>query len=573
MRYFLGSLLLYASVTICVGQLTFEPFATNIVGPVDITHAGDGSKRVFVVKKVGEIIAFDATGQELGIYLDIKSKVGNSGGERGLLGLAFHPDYANNGYFFINYTSTIGEERTVVERYQADPPSSNNVTSSGVTVLSFTQPNGNHNGGDLAFSPVDGYLYIPTGDGGSANDPMERAQDLTSPHGKILRIDVNHFDDTLPYRIPPDNPFGTSLYTAEFVDTVDEQWAWGLRNPWRFCFSNEGDLWIGDVGQDNWEEVNFVSAADHLPGLNYGWDCKEGNADCPTCDPGNCEGNTYIDPIHQYDLSRQSITGGEVLEGPHYPSFPGAYLFAEYVHDQMWTLTTEVSGAESNVRISELENPPTSVSSFGKDEDGRVYAASLGSNAIYRIVDLGASPFELVEVVINRFEKTNLLEWKTSNEINALHFVVERRRDPGDFVQIGIVPVPLRENKSGTINYRFPDVIGQPGHYFYRIKSIDQDGAYRYSTMLDVKVGELVDLLLTPNPANSIVTVTLPNFIESGELTLTDLGGKQLYRIRIQPDDLLRAIPIEVSQFNPGLVMVRFSASSRDYTKKLMLYR
>ena len=311
MKYFLGFILIIGLSAPAAGQLSFEEFASGFFNPVDITHAGDGSDRLFIVTKGGQILSYDAEGNVLGTFLDIGSKVGDTGGERGLLGLAFHPNYASNGYFFVNYTSSSGGDKTIIERYKADPPSTNDVAeNTGVELIRFSQPHTNHNGGDLAFSPIDGYLYIPTGDGGSGNDPDERAQNLTSPHGKMLRIDVNHFSETPPYRIPSDNPFGTSKYTTEFQDTVNEIWAWGLRNPWRMTFSKGGDLWIADVGQNGWEEVNFIPVGENVPGLNYGWDCKEGDSECPTCGPGDCSGNEYWDPIHQYHLARQSITGG-----------------------------------------------------------------------------------------------------------------------------------------------------------------------------------------------------------------------------------------------------------------------
>ena len=553
-------------------QLTFEAFATNITGPVDITNANDGSKRLFVVKKGGEILVFDSTGTSLGIYLNISSKIGNSGGERGLLGLAFHPNFGSNGYFFVNYTSTIGSSRTVIERYQASPSSSNSVNAAGgVEVLSFSQPFGNHNGGDLAFSPVDGYLYIPTGDGGDGNDPDERAQNLTSPHGKILRIDVSNFNDDPPYQIPGNNPFGTTKYVSEYQDTVDEIWGWGLRNPWRFCFSETGDLWIGDVGQSAREEVNFVPAAENVPGLNYGWDCREGKIAC-NCGNTNCSGQIYREPLYDYGFSgRQSITGGEVLEGPLYPAAQGLYLFAEYEQDNMWALEQTSNGSQRSVTVMELANPPADVSSFGKGEDGRVYVASLASNAIYRVVDQGALPIELVEVRIDRHEKTNLLGWQTGFELNASHFEIERSRENSPFEQIGIVPTRGIDSEDGSW-YQFPDPVERQGHYFYRLKAVDLDGSYSYSIILDIQVGQIEQMLLTPNPATSTVEITLPSIRAAGELIVTDLSGKLLHRQKVETSELDQ-IELDVSTFLRGLVMIRFSTSHHDYSKKLILYR
>ena len=573
MKYFLGFILIIGLAVPTFGQLSFEEFASGFFNPVDIAHAGDGSGRVFIVTKAGQILSFDEEGNALGTFLDIGSKVGNSGGERGLLGLAFHPNYASNGYFFVNYTSSSGGDKTIIERYQANPPSTNDVLeTTGVELIRFSQPYTNHNGGDLAFSPIDGYLYIPTGDGGDGNDPDERAQNLTSPHGKMLRIDVNHFDETPPYRIPDDNPFGTSKYISEYQDTVDEIWAWGLRNPWRMSFSEAGDMWIADVGQNSWEEVNFIPVGENVPGLNFGWDCKEGSADCPTCGPGDCSDNVYWDPIHQYNLARQSITGGEVMEGTLYPSMPGGYLFAEYVHDQMWVLQQAAEGNSRTASIIELSNPPSSVSSFGKDEQGYIYVASMGNDKVYRLVDQGALPIEIIGVQIERQEEINILKWETSFESNASHFEIERSRGQNDFKQIGIVPTKGRHSEDGA-TYFFQDPVSKEGHYYYRLKSIDQDGSYDYSLILNISVTTFDDIRLTPNPATSQVMITIPKLYEPGELKLIDISGKLLFQKAVHPSDNYQDMTIDVSGFSRGVVLVQLSTARQEQSKKLMLYR
>ncbi len=248
------------------GQLAIESFAKGLSEPVDIENAGDGSGRLFVVEKLGRIRIIDSSGLQQEPLLDIQEKVDNSSGEEGLLGLAFHPDFMLNGHFFVYYIRTVdGERMSVVERYTIPEGAGVADIHSGVEVFSIVQPQANHNGGDMSFG-LDGYLYIGTGDGGSGNDPGERSQDLKKALGKLLRIDV----DELPYSIPPDNPF----YGAG-GDTIESIWALGLRNPWRFSFDLNGDLWIGDVGQRDREEINFVKAEDHKGGLNYGWDCRD----------------------------------------------------------------------------------------------------------------------------------------------------------------------------------------------------------------------------------------------------------------------------------------------------------
>ncbi len=567
MKTFLGLLLVFIWKP-CFGQLNIEVFAQGLSQPVDIVHAGDGSNRLFVVQKSGQIIVLDKSGQALDTFLDIREKVGDAGGERGLLGLAFHPKYSDNGYFFVNYTSTLNSRRTVIERYRVSGGNPNKAEeASGIEVLTFNQPFGNHNGGDLAFSPVDGYLYIPTGDGGSGNDPEQRAQNLTSPHGKILRIDVDAFSETPPYQIPLDNPFGTDRFISEYRDTVHEIWAWGLRNPWRFAFSQQGDLWIGDVGQEDWEEVNFVRADNHNPGLNYGWDCREGLAPC-RCGNDHCDQIVSVDPVHVYDLPGQSITGGVVLEGPNYRAFEGQYLFADYVHDRLWVLS--LTGDEIPANVIELSDSPPSISTFGTDESGVAYLASLGSNDIYKVVERGAITFELRDVRVNRFDKTNLLEWRITSKNNASHIEVERRFNQQDFLQIGIVPI--EDRSSSNDNYHFPDEVNKPGSYLYRLKALNHEGLFQYSTIFEIEVSDIQGLLVRPNPASAIVVIELPLHDQLGQLQLMDLGGKIFYETDLKASPTRYPISLDVSKYPRGLVLVQFSSGELQLTQKLMLY-
>ncbi|NND05975.1 MAG: hypothetical protein HKN87_06320 [Saprospiraceae bacterium] len=359
-------------------QLLLEPFAAGLSRPVDIANAGDGSNRIFVVEQAGRIMILDGNGvlsEEP--FLDIRALVDDEEGEEGLLGLVFHPDFSNNGHFFVYYTRTIDNRESVLARYTVDPLNANQVdTSSEEILLTFQQPQGNHNGGDLNFGP-EGNLYIATGDGGSGNDPGERSQDLSLPLGKLLRITV----DELPYSIPSDNPFASSS-----GDTVRSIWAYGLRNPWRFSFDNTGGLWIGDVGQVDREEINYVSASDNVPGINYGWDCREGDIACPGCRNDDCEGKDFTEPVYAYGPGPGlSVTGGYLMEGDRYPSYEGLYIFAEYVRNEIYVL--DVDGT-ANGGITETLGA-RNISTFGKDESGNLYAASL-SGPIFKIIDQSA---------------------------------------------------------------------------------------------------------------------------------------------------------------------------------------
>ena len=280
--------------------LELVPYATGFSSPVDVTHAGDD--RLFVVEQGGRIKIIDGTGTVLATpFLNISSLT-NSGGERGLLGLAFHPDYATNGYFFVNYTDLSGDTRVVRYSRSADDP---NVAdpNSAMQVIFIDQTQGNHNGGCIKFGP-DGYLYIGMGDGGGAGDQSNLSQNTNVLLGKMLRLDV---DSETPYAIPADNPFVGN------ENVRDEIWAIGVRNPWRFSFDREtGDMWMGDVGQNAFEEINF-QPADSPGGENYGWRCYE--ADSPYNLSG-CTGD-YVFPAYAipHTTGVCSITGGFVYRG------------------------------------------------------------------------------------------------------------------------------------------------------------------------------------------------------------------------------------------------------------------
>jgi len=299
--------------------------------------------------------------------------VSSAGGEQGLLGLAFHPDYATNGYFYVNYTDTDGD--TVVSRFTVtfDPDAAD--PSSEQILLSIPQPYSNHNGGDLAFG-TDGYLYISTGDGGSGGDPQNYAQNPLTFLGKILRIDV---DTGSPYGIPADNPFVSD------PGVLDEIWALGLRNPWRFAFDSlTGDFWIADVGQSAREEINFQDAASP-GGENYGWRCYEGTLPYNTT---GCDGpESYEFPVFEFPHPEHcSVTGGVVYRGTSYPELDGYYFFMDYCSGNMWSLFSDGQGGW---QVDDYGVFVSFISSFGADAAGEVYACSLSDGTLYKMESAG----------------------------------------------------------------------------------------------------------------------------------------------------------------------------------------
>ena len=357
-----------------------EIVASGFTLPVQVTHAGDGSSRLFVVQQNGYIRIVKNGVVNPTDFLNIRSAI-SCCGEMGLLGLAFHPDYETNGYFYIYYTR-VGDFASVIQRYsvsssdpdQADP-------TSGLTILTITQPYQNHNGGQLFFGPDDGYLYIGLGDGGSGGDPHNHSQNINTLLGSMLRLDV---DSASPYAIPPDNPYVG-------VAGLDEIWAIGLRNPWRWSFDRlTHDLYIADVGQNLWEEIDYLPAG--APGgTNFGWRCKEGNHiydfgdDCPTA--------VLTDPIAEYHHTvGRSVTGGFVYRGLAYPALVGRYFYADYVEGMIWSLYQSSPGVWT---VPELElDSGLNISAFGEDEYGELYVVDFGGN-IRRLADANGPTINL----------------------------------------------------------------------------------------------------------------------------------------------------------------------------------
>lgn len=353
------------------GQATFDT-------PVGIRHAGDGSGRLFIVEKKGTIAVIHPNADQpgRGVFLDIRDNVLSGGSEQGLLGLAFHPDYADNGKFYVNYTDLNGD--TVVAEYAADRRDRNRAdAASGRVLLKIGQPYSNHNGGDMAFGP-DGYLYIATGDGGSGGDPQGYAQNRKSLLGKILRLDVDGRSADLPYAIPADNPFYGNKEGYR-----EEIYAYGLRNPWRISFDREtGELWAADVGQSDVEEIDVITA-----GGNYGWNRMEGS----TCFKAReCDRDGLVMPVWEYAPEGRgaSITGGYVYRGDAIPALRGWYVFADFMDGRMWTLLPG-DGTEPRVALLEMRVP--GITSFGEDEAGELFA-TLFDGKVMRLVASSGDP-------------------------------------------------------------------------------------------------------------------------------------------------------------------------------------
>lgn len=351
--------------------LSLQPFVDGFELPVFIAAVPGEENKQYVLEKLARIrVVTDGTLQEQPV-LDISDLV-STGNEQGLLGLAFHPDFANNGYIYINYTDNAntgtGPQNTQIVRYTvtddvADP-------ASAKTILTVEQPHSNHNAGMIAFGP-DGYLYIVLGDGGAGGDPYGNGQNMEALLGKMLRIDVDNGD---PYSIPEDNPF------VGQENVRPEIWTVGWRNPWRFSFDREtGDMWLGDVGQDKYEEISFQAAGQG--GGNYGWRCKEGFHDYDRSE--NCDGKEFIDPVVEYDHSQgASVTGGYVYRGSAIPELQGNYIYGDFTSGKIWFANRADDGT---VNTREWQDTDLNISSFGEDANGELFVVDY-KGTIYRLV-------------------------------------------------------------------------------------------------------------------------------------------------------------------------------------------
>ncbi|WP_373549777.1 PQQ-dependent sugar dehydrogenase [Haliscomenobacter sp.] len=346
---------------------------TGLSAPMQLVNAGDGSKRIFIVQKAGSIRVYDSAFQFLATLVTVPNIT--SSGERGLLSMAFHPSYKNNGFFYVYYTNASGDLE--VSRYRISANDANVADpNSKVVLITIPHPNfSNHNGGELHFGN-DGFLYLSTGDGGSGGDPNGNAQRTTSLLGKILRFNVNTSLTTPYYTVPAGNPFGNEVF------------ALGLRNPYRWSFDRQtGDMWIGDVGQDSFEEINF-RAANALTGTNYGWRCYEGDAMYNT--NGCAAKSSYVFPAHAYVSQNPaaSITGGVVYRGTDYPALQGCYVAADFYSGIFYKI---VPNGASAWTVSTQTFSLTGVVDFGETEDGEVFVVSNTRNSVSRLTSVGTT--------------------------------------------------------------------------------------------------------------------------------------------------------------------------------------
>jgi len=564
-------LAILVSSTSLFAQPTLEltSYATGFAEPVDITNANDGTNRLFIVEKTGTIRIFDQdTGTVLpNDYLDIDALVSSSG-ERGLLGLAFAPDFAVSGYFFVNYINNIGD--VVIARYQQTAASPNDVDeSTGEIFLTFDRPRANHNAGDIEFGS-DGYLWIPTGDSGSGNAPDNLSQDSLALQGKILRIDVDVASP--PYLIPADNPFiGDPL-------VADEVWGIGLRNPFRISFDGD-DLWIADVGQNAREEVDFIQDAANNGGLNFGWRCFEGTLQNANVDQSIClPASSYTEPVFEYGHNNAtggfSITGGHVYRGTQFPDLIGLYVVADYVSSNFWVLTPQADGSVT----SDLQQPLSglNISTFGRDEVGELYAGDLSSGTIYQVRSSTVLPVTLSSWMgtYRAISKSVELKWTTAEEVNSDTFIIEHSLDGTIFKDIG--EIEAAGNTNTEQSYSFIDSAPEIGINYYRLRQTDQDGKTAFSEIITIeRVDGSSKPKLFPNPVQQgLANIILPpDWLEYEEIMtqIYSIDGRTVGQQLVIESISGNTIQVPIGNLPVGSYFIQLQAKDKVSTVKFQV--
>jgi len=545
-------------------QYTLQEAFPNLTfsGPLDLQNAGDGTDRIFVVEQSGKIYVFE---NNTGVtvkkkFLDITDSV-SSGGEMGLLGLAFHPNYENNEYFYLNYTKSSPYRRTLIVRFQvsnANPDSADR--SSSKILMEIAQPFSNHNGGQLAFGP-DGYLYIALGDGGSGGDPQGNAQNKSSLLGKLLRIDVDQTQGSINYAIPLNNPFKNN--TQGFKEEI---YAYGLRNPWRFSFdSPTGRLWCADVGQNAWEEIDLI-----VKGGNYGWRCYEGNHNY---DLSGCTDTNYIFPVWEYSHSDGvSITGGYVYRGPNLPDLYGKYIYGDFGTRKIWALTYDGINPPTNKL---LLTSSVSIASFGVDINNELYVVGY-NGIIYRFIPTASiiAPTNLRYTVNSPNSIT--LNWN-DNSNNENGFRIERKVGSENFV--------LLESVDENIITFTDNSVVDTQMYSYRVYAYNSTASSGFSNTTSVVTEIPVELNAIPDKFQLIQNYPNP-FNPSTKIHFT-LSNRQVVTLKIY-DTLGREIETLLSDDKPagyydvvwnsgyfpsGVYFCQLKSEDYTDTKKLLLLK
>jgi glucose/arabinose dehydrogenase len=546
-------LLLLVGTTLAQPVVTLTQEFSGLTDPVQVVNAGDGSDRIFVVEQGGAIKVFSSNFMSQSTFFTVPG-VRNSG-EQGLLSLAFDPDYATNGHFYVFFVTNVdvldlgveaGDLRVV--RYTNSTPS-NNTTTGGVAlpILEIPHPtNSNHNGGEMHFGS-DGNLYLSVGDGAVSTN----AQNESVLLGKILRINVSGATIANPYSIPGDNPYGNEIYAK------------GLRNPFRWSFDRDtDDMWVGDVGQSSWEEITFVPS-DSTLGANFGWHCYEGNA---TYSSTGCTGDAFKTPVHVYPIgTSRSVIGGVVYRGanPAMFTFQGYYVGADYFSGNLHIIGPEGEGRSVYTQASTWTN----IADFGETEDGELLAIGRGGFIYSVTAEVLPLPVSLVGFDGLYNGEGVQLTWETSFEDNFLQFDVEMSDNAKNFTRVGTVPA--QQSLTGS-RYQFYHRKQTTGFAYYRLKMVDKDGSYANSRIIRVNISDA--------PVAGFVR---PSLIKDGQLNLfledsyrsvqlISMSGNKVFEKDIT--NRSGAVDIPINVVSSGLYIVRLEGINKvDHQKIIVL--
>ena len=540
--------------------ISYQTITSGLINPVDVVSA-PGDSRLYIAQQNGIIRIWNGT--TLSNFINIGSVLtAPAGNEQGLLSIAFHPSYSTNRYFFVWYTNVSGN--ITLARYQRNllNPDIADVSSAQV-LLSESKPGNpyftNHNGGKLNFGP-DGMLYISTGDGGSGGDPFNNAQNGNSLLGKMLRLDVNGFATSAPfYAIPADNPF------ASTTDGIrDEIYATGLRNPWRWSFDRaNGDMWIADVGQNAWEEVNW-RASGTTAGVNYGWRCYEGaHVYASGCSPAPAG---TINPVFEYDHNSTtggfSITGGYVYRGSEFPTLQGYYITTDYVSTNLWLIKPNGTGGFLSTQQSGVLS---NISSFGEAADGTLYAVRRSNGTLYKIIVPAVVPVTLTRFGGLKGTGFNELNWESASEINTKLFHVEYSSDGNTFVRVA--QLPARGSGLGS-KYSYRHIIAPQQNMYYRLAIEDADGSVRFSTIVLLKAVDIKEIRIYPTIVNNgTVDIEVKNPLKN--VQLMNSSGALVYQKNMQ--GLTGIVRLFLPALPKGIYIIRANGNSDGLTKKLII--
>ena len=529
-------------------MVTFESIATGLNQPVDVAEEKSVAKRLFVVEQAGTIRIINGSSYLAKPFLDITNRI-TAGGERGLLSMAFHPDYATNGYFFVWYNEKVNGDVTLARFTRSSTSADTADPASGVVLLQLSKRFSNHNGAKLNFG-TDGYLYVGTGDGGSGGDPDRNGQDSTTLLGKLLRIDVNNPNPPY-YNIPPDNPFATSTTVRKEIIAL------GLRNPWRWSFDKQtGDIWLADVGQNLWEEVNMVPAAERL-NKNFGWNCFEGTHTYSGC---TIAANNVV-PVFEYGHENNtggfSITGGYVYRGTEFPQLQGYYLFADYLSGNGWLTGANGTGGYTTTL---QKNWPANITTFGEGADGTLYAASQ-NGTLYKIIGGNSVlPVKLTSFIAAPSGLNHQINWSVKNEEAGDVYIVQKRTDPNQtFKELQQLTVN-NSKQQNSYSIKVPAPIGTA---WYRLQIKTFTGGTFYSQV--VSLANQTSSLMKGVIISNTLQLTLPP--KAKTINIFDSNGKLLLN---KPVSNSVAERISLSNFSKGILAIHVQGDGTSETIQVL---